>query len=206
MSHRFLGLIAVLLGSFSFTPLADAASMKERTYLDYVISFPTADSNDFSSNTSFRGIGFEALWMSTPNLGLGFSVRWIYFYEKIDSQTSTIGNVTVTGRQLRATDAIPMLLHGKWFFGDSKSEEGRNLEPYFGLGVGSIYGRRELEVGILADNHYGWQFALAPEVGIQLSSWGRGTGVRLGLRYDAGFGSDAIPGISYLSLNIGAAF
>jgi hypothetical protein len=176
-----------------------------RFSLSYIVSFPTASTADFLSNAvSYRGLGVEwdAPIHSTP-LYWGLSLRWLYFRHNEDQESVTSGNTTVTGRIYRSVDSFPIALHLKY---PILAAADSRILPFIGLGIGTIYGRKELDVGAYSQNQYGWQFLMAPEVGAQinLSKHNEVDGF-FNVRYDAGFGSDAIGAISNLSLAIGIA-
>ncbi|MFL5813584.1 MAG: hypothetical protein ACJ763_08405 [Bdellovibrionia bacterium] len=173
--------------------------------LSYIVSFPTASTADFLGNAvSYRGLGIE--WNAPTGLDdlyWGFSLRWLYFRHDEDNESITSGNTTVTGRIYRSVDSFPISLNLKYPFKVSSSSR---VQPFIGLGVGTTYGRRELNVGAYSQNQYGWQFLMAPEAGteVKFSRTGETRGF-FNVRYDAGFGSDAISAISNLSLAIGIA-
>jgi hypothetical protein len=187
-------------------PGSEATEQKlSRFSLSYIVSFPTASTADFLSNAiSYRGLGVEwnAPIASTP-LYWGLSLRWLYFRHNEDQESITSGNTTVTGRIYRSVDSFPIALHLKYPF---LTKSNSRFLPFIGLGIGSTYGRKELDVGAFSQNQYGWQFLMAPEVGTQIkfSKHGEANGF-FNVRYDAGFGSDAIGAISNLSLAIGVA-
>lgn len=194
---------AVLLGAeipASAAELEYSGLSLPKFSLSYSVSFPTAGTANFLDNSA-SFVGFGGDWneeiKSTP-LYWGFSLRWLYFRNVDDKGTFTTGTTTATGRLYRSVDSFPIALTLKYTV---PSGEGRFL-PYIGLGAGTIYGMRELAIGALSQNEYGWQFLLAPEAGAvyKVSSM---NSALFSVRYDAGFGSDAIAAISNVSLSIG---
>jgi opacity protein-like surface antigen len=171
--------------------------------LSYIFSFPTASTADFVSNSvSYRGLGVE--WDSpigATRFHLGISFRWIYFRNVDDHGTYVVDNTTATGRLYRSIEAFPLVLHLKYPFLIAPNSR---FFPFAGIGVGSTYGRKELDIGALSRNQYGWQFVMTPEAGVlyKLSKNNEMAAI-LDLRYDAGFGSDAIGGISHFSVALG---
>jgi hypothetical protein len=174
--------------------------------LSYLISVPTAGTNDFIGNVSFRGLGFETAGRpGTKGIGFAFSIRWIYFNESLENVTSTIDNVTVNGNQYRSVDAVPILLHARYELG----KESSLTRPFVSVGFGPMYGYHQHLAGPFTFNEYGWQFDIAGEAGVLFPPFGdnpQGAGMILSARYDAGLGTDDLAAISFLSFQVGLAF
>jgi hypothetical protein len=165
--------------------------------LDYVFSIPTMGTHDFTPSVSFLGVAIESFRKTSEKFGLGFSFSWIYFK---DEQTGTfpVQGATVTGTRFSAIDAFPFLLMGR-VIPTSKKQ----LTPFIGGGLGPMWGMRRGNIGVFGLDNTGWQFALAGELGVTIQRAEGVGGLRLAARYTGGFGSDAIPAISYISLHIG---
>lgn len=169
--------------------------------LNYIVSFPTASTSDFvDGNVSFRGLGIEWDWRTgSSDLHLGLSLRWLYFRDVQDQGTFTVDNTTATGRLYRAVDSFPVAFHLKYPFGSL----GGKVLPYVGLGVGATYSIRDLELGVISRNDIRWSFLLAPEAGMHFNfSPNSSRSLVFGVRYDAGFGTNAVSNLS-LALGIG---
>lgn len=168
----------------------------------YLISLPTAGTDDFIDNISFRGGSLEWLNFGERRAGVGLSFRWIYFYEENDNESYTSGNVTLTGRQTRSIDVLPLFVEGRY-----RIPFAGKLAPYVGLAAGGIYGQRRHQVGAYGlDEETGWQFGFAGEAGLECCSFGEWNNVGIGLRYDAGLGTDDLDAISFFSLKLGLVF
>ena len=57
-----------------------------------------------------------------------------------------------------------MLAIGRYYFTDNTTA----VRPFVGLGIGTSWTERRLEVGQFASTISRWQFALAPEVGMYI--------------------------------------
>jgi len=200
-----LVLASLLPGISQAGLVADPDTRSERklsvTTLNYVVSFPTAATRDFMGSTvSFRGLGFE--WTSAigeSDLHWGLSLRWLYFKDVVENGSFTQGATTATGRLFRAVDSFPIAVHVKY----PLASFGR-VVTFVGLGAGTTYGARELQIGALSQNEYGWQFLLAPEVGALFTPAGnKAVGIYFNARYDGGFGTSVIGAITNLSLALG---
>ncbi len=198
--------LAVLLGTPHWTSAAESHEQNEKLSLlslSYVVSFPTASTANFLDNSvSYRGLGLE--WdspLGLDNLYWGLSLRWLYLRHNEDQGSLTVGNTTATGKIYRSIDSFPLAVHLKYPIMAASSSK---ILPFIGLGIGTIYGRRELDIGALTQDEFGWQFLMAPEVGtLYKFSPNSPLHAFFNVRYDAGFGSDAINAISNLSLALG---
>lgn len=178
-------------------PAQAAGASKSDTTISYVLSVPTAGTHDFLSNVSFLGLGIEGGNYLTDNFNLGVSLRWVRYSQNNGRQTVTTDNGAITGEQQKAINMFPLMAKARY----ETSQEG--TVPYIALGVGALYGQRYNNVGSFSSNQYGWQFGLAPEIGLFQDKLLGQTGAAVAVRYDAGFGTDAMPAYSALSFSIG---
>lgn len=165
--------------------------------IDYSISFPTAGTHDYVPRVSFLGIKADTYHGLNEKFKIGLSLSWIYFSDEADG-TFQVNQATVTGKRFTAVDAFPILFMGRF-----TPNENNRVMPYVEAGLGPMYGMRRGNIGVIGLDSSGWQFALAGEAGVAVFKNPGSYGVKLGARYVGGFGSDAIPAISYLSINIG---
>lgn len=168
----------------------------------YSVSFPTGDLSDFISKTSFRGVNADYHFMLTDNIGVGVSTGWNVFYEDLDYDTYTVGNTSLSGKQYRYSNHIPMLASGAYFL-----KPNEKINPFAKLGIGTIYTRRNTDMGQYTQEQVAWNFAMVPEIGV-LYGVGIDKAVNLSLKYYNGFqaGSELDKAQSYFSLNIGFVF
>src|SRR6478609_8789451 len=126
------------------------------TSIHYDISIPLGATADQISKGSFRGGGLDYRRMINANFGAGFSLGWQVFYEKKDLATysGTLANrpVELTGVQYNYLNAIP--LHGNinYYLGD----EGDALRPFIGLGIGTTYFERRIDMGLYTNTIDAW--------------------------------------------------
>jgi len=88
---------------------------------------------------------------------------WIVFYEKKDYDTYTEGTTSLSGTQYRYTNSYPMLVTFEYTL---KPDE--MLKPFVNLGLGTMYTRRDTDMGVWTLKQDAWHFALKPEIGILL--------------------------------------
>lgn len=179
-----------------------AAQAQDNFAFTYSMGFATGDLSSFISKPSFRGANIEFHKAVHPNIGVGLSVGWNVFYESLDKDTYTVGNTSLTGKQYRYSNHIPMLFSTNYYF-----KPGEKFNPYVGLGIGTIYTRRNTDMNLYTLEQEAWNFALQPEVGFHymLSD---GAALIIAGRFNQGFkaGNELTSAQSYFTLNVGFAF
>ena len=194
MKKKFLIIIFALLAT-------TAVFAQSNTTLSYAIGFGTGDLGDFIGKPSFRGIALDYRYRIQPNLALGATFGWSTFYEEVASDTYTLGNESLTGKQYRYSNNIPMLATVTYFLSPDE-----NINPFGTLGVGTMYTRRNTDMNLYTLEQEAWIFLLQPEVGVQIGV-ADNAGLSLSLKYNVGFQAGDLPeNQSYLSLNVGFAF
>lgn len=178
-------------------------AMAQNSYVDvaYSIGFATGDMGDFIKKASFRGISFDYRYAVQPNIAIGFNLGWNTFYEEKGSDTYTVDNASLTGKQYRYSNNVPMLATGTYLFSPDEF-----FCPYAALGIGTMYVRRNTDMNLYTLEQEGWPFVLQPEVGVRLQT-ADNVGILVSLKYLNGFeAGDFDSGQSYLSLNLGFSF
>jgi len=172
------------------------------TTVSYPIAFPTGDLKDYSAKTSFRGINLDFQKMVQDNVGVGFSVGWNVFYEELNYDTYTLDNVSLSGKQWRYSNLIPMLVSSTY-----QLKPGDSMNPYVGLGVGVMYSLRNTDMNLYTLEEDAWNFTLQPAVGVLIEA-SDVTKLNISARYTYGFeaGNELSGAQSYFSLNFGFTF
>lgn len=175
---------------------------QSNTSVYYSIGFATGDLGDYISQPSFRGIGLDYNKMIQPNIGVGFSIGWNVFYEDKPYDTYTVDNVSLSGKQYRYSNHWPMLLSGSYYL-----KPGEAINPFVGLGVGTIYTLRNTNMNLYTVELDAWNFALQPQVGVQFSV-DDATAITLIAKYNNAFqaGGELDTDQSYFTINLGFAF
>jgi len=126
-------------------------------------ALPVSGTKDFTDAYSWRNVGFEVRNL-TGTRSYGLSIGLNVFNNVVDA-THTFADqpVTLTGRQFRTINAMPILITGHKYLGQMSDAHG-----YVGAGVGTIYARNRVDVGILSVDESHWHFAVVPEVGFRL--------------------------------------
>lgn len=179
-----------------------ALKAQSTTTLTYSVGIPAGDLKEFIGKTSFRGINFDFQKMVQDNIGIGISVGWNVFYENMGDGTYTVDNVSLSGKQWRYSNHIPILLSSTF-----QLKPGDSMNPYVGLGVGVTYTLRNTDMNLYSIEQDAWNFTLQPALGV-LIEVSDVTHVNLSARYNQGFkaGNELKNAQSYFSLNLGFTF
>jgi hypothetical protein len=164
--------------------------------MTYDVGFPFSATKEFADQVSWRGLSLDVDRFVTENVAVGTGVSWSVFLEKDPDSYWQKDQLLLHGTQVRYINNIPLMARISWF------QPMDELEPYFTLGIGTVWqeNRRDMGLWEWTDNY--WQFALAPEVGVIVPM---GTSVTtLKLKYTHGFSTDSgAPTLSYLSVGVG---
>lgn len=195
-------LFIILICLFGLSPLLKAQLLN----VNYQISLPMNQVKDFTDKASFRGFDIEYHHFLSEQFSLGAAIGWDVFYQNKKRTTGDFrfsGNnntYTITGNQYRYINTVPMLAIGRYYFTDNTT----SVRPYAGLGIGTSWTEKRLEVGQYASTISRWQFAFAPEVGMYIPVNDQ-FAFNLGARYT--YGTKAahgrVPEIQSFSFNIG---
>lgn len=139
------------------------AQQSTMTGFTWGAALPVSDTKDFTDATGWRNISLEVRAIRGTK-SFGFSVGWNIFDQVVD-ETRTFADqpVTLTGRQFRTLNAVPILLTVHKYLGQMS-----DAHAYVGAGVGTIHSRNRVDVGILTVDETHWHFAAVPEVGFLL--------------------------------------
>ncbi|HQW02753.1 MAG TPA: outer membrane beta-barrel protein [Saprospiraceae bacterium] len=174
---------------------------QSNTYMTYSMGFGMGDLGNFISKTSFRGAAIDYRKLVQPNVGVGFNLGWNVFYEDKDFDTYTSGTETLSGRQFRYSNHIPMLLNADYYL-----NPGEKVSPFVGLGTGVMYSRRNTDMNLYTLQEEAWNFTLQPEIGVQFNS-SISSATTIMLKYYYGFAAGELDEPqSYLALNVGFVF
>jgi len=166
----------------------------------YDVSFPMSQTKEFTDQVSWRGLGLDMDRLLNDNLAVGVGVGWHTFVQKYPDSYFENDNMLLHGTQVRYVNDIPITARLTWF------QPMEMVEPYFTLGVGTVWQEMRREIGLLAFTGSYWQFVLAPEVGmivpLGLQSYGT-----LKVKYTHGFPTGNNENtLSYLSIGVGVAW
>ena len=174
---------------------------QSNTYLTYSMGFATGDLGDFISQTSFRGATVDYYKMIQPSVGVGFSLGWNVFYEEKSFDTYTVKNQSLSGKQFRYSNNIPMLLGANYYM-----NPGEKVSPFLGANAGVMYTRRNTDMNLYTLEQEAWNFTVQPQIGLQFNN-SISSAMTIMLKYYMGFkAGDLDENQSYLALNVGFVF
>jgi hypothetical protein len=175
------------------------AQQTNRVSLQYSVGFPTSNLKHYVSQTSFRGFEFGYRYLLTSNVGLGIDAGMNTFYEK-ERGTFREGTSAITGNQYRYANNFPILASFSYYI-----KPDQTLNPYVNLGVGTLYTRRDTDIGLYRSETEAWQFNLKPEVGL-IYLINPGLGVKISGKYHYAFESDELQSQSFAAVGLGIVF
>ena len=168
--------------------------------VQYSIGTGTGDAKTFISSPSFRGASFEFRHMVQPKIGIGADIGWNTFYERRAYDTYTSGTISLSGVQYRYINALPIYVAFDYYF-----RPDNRINPFVGLGVGTMYFRKNTDMNLYTLKQDAWMFALRPEFGIRYEA-NPGMDFILAGKFNYGFDTDQLSTQSYFTFNIGFVF
>jgi hypothetical protein len=151
--------------------------------LNYEVSLPVGTFNDnFISNTSWRGIGFEGRSFVREKISVGIGFDFNRYNQTYSLVTVPVGNGgTLSGPVYRYADqfALKGLVH---YYLLTQGV----AQPYVGVGLGGVWTYSYGQTADLASTNNGFDFVASPEVGVSLTAAkGASTaGLNVAVRYN----------------------
>lgn len=197
-------LLIIAICLFGLSPFLKAQMLN----LNYQMSVPLGDLRDFTNKASFRGfdVEFHQFMGTDERFSLGAAIGWnVYYKDKNDASgnfkfSGSNDVYTITGNQYRYVNTVPMLAIGRFYFTDNNTA----VRPYVGLGLGTSWTEKRLEVGQFASTVSRWQFAMSPELGMYVplsSQFALNFGAKYNYATKASHGR--VPEMQSLTFNIG---
>ena len=165
--------------------------------LTYSVGFPTGETSDFFSSTSWRGINIDYHYMLDNNFAIGFSTGWQVFNNNVGFVTETTGTSTISGFRFNYLNSFPLLATGSYFFDYSG-----DLSPFVSLGMGLTYSELDQDIGLFRDSVNGWPFTVRPEIGLDYEI-NYNVGLRASFRYNYVASGNELPSLPYFAINVG---
>jgi hypothetical protein len=166
----------------------------------YSMGFSNGDMRSYITSSSFRGGALEYRYRIQEKYSVGGDIGWNTFYERRAYDTYTSGTVSLSGVQYRYINAMPLYLAGDYYF-----KPGEKLNPFVGLGVGTLYTKRNTDMNLYTLETNVWAFALRPEAGVLVNA-NEGLDIILVGKYNYGFAAGGLDAQSYFTFNIGLVF
>jgi hypothetical protein len=168
----------------------------------YNMGLPVSDTKDFTSAYSWRGMGLEFRKFNKENMSVGLSLGWNVFHEETNETIEIAeGRGSATGNQDRTINAFPLMVGFQIYGGQEGS-----ARPYFGVSGPGFYIEQRLDIGVFSFQEDGWNWGLAPEVGLIVPVRGGDANMLLNVRYNYAFEGYGRGPYSYLGFNVGFAW
>jgi outer membrane protein len=187
---------------FLLTGIITATQVKAQESIfsvQYSMGFGMGDLKDFNSSASFRGMSFEYRYLMQPAIGIGFETGYNLFYDRMDYATYTRGTESLSGIQYRYTHAVPVLAAFDYYI-----KPDTQINPFVGLGIGTLYANREVDMGMFTRQDDAWQFALRPQIGTMINT--NNINLILAAKYMMGFEANSMDATNYFTINVGIVF
>lgn len=153
--------------------------------------------NNYITSTSVRGATFEYKIFPQPNFSIGLDAGWNHFYERRAYDTYTSGTTSLSGIQYRYANAVPIFVTTSYYL-----SPGEKINPFIGLGVGTLYIDRYMDMGQFRVTDEEWHFALKPEFGA-LVNLSPDMDLILSYRYNSAFATNDSDHQNFMAFNIG---
>jgi len=170
------------------------------TSVQYSMGFGAGDLATFIGKPSFRGFTLDYRKMVQPNVGVGVDIGWNVFYSEKANDVYTVGNLSYSGKQWRYNNEIPLLVAVDYY-----KSPGEKINPFAGIGIGTMYSTRRTDMGQYTLTEDAWQFALRPEIGVLIKS-NPEFGFSVTGKYYYGFKGGDLPAQGYFALALGFVF
>ncbi len=192
--RRFMGI------AFLLVPLGTGTAAAQSWWaLSYQPAAPLSNTQDFTDNFTWRGVGVDYKRMVKPNLTVGLSFGWHVFDEQTDDVVSAFG-VDLSGDQFRYVNSFPLLANVSYFLGKQGG-----ARPYLGANVGAYIMEHRLDVGLYSLQETNWHFGFAPEAGIAFPAR-ENVSVLVNARYNYALSAGSVDDQTYLNFSVGLAW
>ena len=179
---------------------AKSAIAQSSFSVQYAMGFGSGDVKSFITSPSLRGVAVEYRYRVQPKFSVGADIGWNTFYERRAYDTYTSGTISLSGVQYRYINAMPLYLAGDYYL-----KPGEKYNPFVGLGVGTLYTKRNTDMNLYTLENTVWAFALRPEAGILVNA-NKGLDIILVGKYNYGFSTPGLDAQTYFTFNIGLVF
>ena len=121
--------------------------------------------NNLLNENSYSGGRFDYKhFIDGGNLAVGMSLGWNSYNEYTPAKVYQNDDETgaVFTDMVRHVYTLPIAINANYFFFK------RNIKPYIGLGIGTVYSEQDSYFNIYSISESNWGFLVKPEIGLQL--------------------------------------
>ncbi len=200
MKKYFLISIIALCAVFFTNPAS--AQMDTHWEVQWNISVPTGEFEDFINESSVRGIEFGGTYHFETGVTVGGGIGYAAFFKKTGRMTIDYQNNTVTAVHFRDMYSYFLMAQGGYAY-----QTDFPVSPYARIGIGAYYTEMLTQVGLLYWRDENWNFGLRPEVGALIEIPNSGVGFVVNAKYNTLFNySDNYDNLSYWAFGVGFIF
>jgi hypothetical protein len=200
MKKYFLISIIALCAVF-FTKTA-TAQYETHWELEWNISIPTSDFENWINETSVRGIEFGGTYHFETNVTVGGTVGYGAFFKKTGRITVDYNNNTVTAVHFRDLYSYYFLAEGGYAY-----QTDLFVTPYARLGIGAYYSEQSTQIGLIYWRDESWDFGIRPEIGALLEVPNSGVGFIVNAKYNTIFSyGNNLENLNYITFGVGFIF
>ena len=197
--YFLISIIAILTVFFTKTAVAQYETVWE---IQWNISMPTGDFENYMNETSVRGIEFGGNYYFETNVTVGGAIGYGAFFKKTGKITVDYNNNTVTAVHFRDLYSYYFLAEGGYAY-----QSDLFITPYARIGIGAYYSEQATQIGLMYWREENWNFGIRPEVGALLEIPNSGVGFIVNAKYNTIFNYiDDINNLSYITIGIGFVF
>ena len=170
--------------------------------IQWNISVPTGDFENFINESSVRGIQFGGTYHFETNVTLGGSVGYGAFFKKTGRMTVDYNNNTITAIHFRD-------LYSYYFMAEAGYAYQTDfiITPYGRMGIGAYYTEMVAQIGLLYWTDESWNFGLRPEIGALIALPNSGVGFIVNAKYNAAINySENLDNLNYFTFGVGFIF
>jgi opacity protein-like surface antigen len=142
----------------------------------YMPNIPLGETQTFTNEFSWRGVGMEFGGFVNDELSLGVCFDWAVFYEARPNELYTLDTRSIFGNQFRYINMFPILAQARYWI------EMGNAQLYLGGTIGPTRVNEYIEVGYFSVQDLSWNFSYGGEIGLFIP-FNFDSGLLLGARY-----------------------
>lgn len=194
-----VALAALVTVGGTLAPVSAQRTGRWTVNVQYSTLLPIGDETKaFADGFSWRGGTADIEREVIDHLAIGASLGWHVLSEE-NAATNQLLEGAITGTGFRYVNSVPLILTGSVTFG---SRDG--IQPFFGVGGGTIWVERRAEVGSIVTEETRWHTGATGEVGVRLPR-GRRARFTVGARYQRAFEMDGVSW-EYVTFSLGYLF
>jgi CubicO group peptidase (beta-lactamase class C family) len=154
------------------------------------------ETREFAGGFSWRGGTIDIARGATDHVTIGASFGWHVLSEE-NTGTSVFPDGAISGRALRHVNSVPLMVTGTLALG---SRDG--IQPWFGVGGGTVWIESRTESGALAAEDVKWHRGAMGEVGLRIPRESGAT-ITLSARYQRAFETNGLER-EYMTFSVGS--